>query len=433
MDVLSQHNPEYVSLAWGAMKFLFVAVINHQKLLDSLAKGLAQIAGALPRMELAAFLYPTEMMKQALAEIYASIIFFLIRAHGWFKESRFSRAVHSITRPTELRYDDLLQEIEASTRQFDSLAMAASHAEQRDIHLLLLDVKQKLIEQQQLNASYHLNTHTMLSDLQFSQILTHLSNIPLEAPDKTLQSALFHRNRYSRSRGPKNQMAEFWRTPRFRNWGAANSSSLIMIQGTFALRVEIKGFLVSMVECVQNADAPILWALNPTPQQKTTPNSKVSVIDILKYLTAQALQLRKSVPEGTARAACARFQTATTEAEWVELLASSLAGQRQVYIVVDVELLSTDMDGRPSLPSVFWLLFNRLQQAMEGGAAPVIKVALASYGSVMFHAVDDTQKRDFVLPIRGSPSVKRPAPMGQSWRQMRSPTIPIGGGRGRNG
>lgn len=96
-------------------------------------------------MELATVLYPTERMKLALAEIYATIMQFLIRAHGWFNESRLSRAIHSITRPAELRYSDLLVEMESATRNFDSLAMAASHAEQRDMHLLLLEVKQQLI------------------------------------------------------------------------------------------------------------------------------------------------------------------------------------------------------------------------------------------------------------------------------------------------
>jgi hypothetical protein len=31
MDTLSQHHPEYVSLAWGAIKFLFIVSINPKK------------------------------------------------------------------------------------------------------------------------------------------------------------------------------------------------------------------------------------------------------------------------------------------------------------------------------------------------------------------------------------------------------------------
>lgn len=33
LDVLSQHHPEYVSLAWGTMKFLFIVSRGDRKLL----------------------------------------------------------------------------------------------------------------------------------------------------------------------------------------------------------------------------------------------------------------------------------------------------------------------------------------------------------------------------------------------------------------
>ncbi|CAN9091403.1 unnamed protein product [Alternaria alternata] len=77
-DVLVQHHPEYVSLAWGAMKFLFVLVENHGKQLRVLAKGLSQIADVLPRIEFANALYPTARMQQAVSEIYSKIIRFFL-------------------------------------------------------------------------------------------------------------------------------------------------------------------------------------------------------------------------------------------------------------------------------------------------------------------------------------------------------------------
>lgn len=118
--------------------------MNHHRLLETLTKGLSQIAGALPRIQLSALLFPTDAMKLALAEIYAAIIQFLVRANEWFKESRLLRVVHSFTRPTELRYDDVLQDIETATKNFESIAITAAHAEQRDMHLLMLEIKQTL-------------------------------------------------------------------------------------------------------------------------------------------------------------------------------------------------------------------------------------------------------------------------------------------------
>ena len=101
MDVLVQHHPEYVALAWRAMKFVFVvshlnlrhggseidrhqAFLNHEAVISSLAKALSQIADALPRIDLSKTLYPTKRMQQAVIELYAHLIRFLIRSYDWY-------------------------------------------------------------------------------------------------------------------------------------------------------------------------------------------------------------------------------------------------------------------------------------------------------------------------------------------------------------
>ena len=110
----------------------------------SLTKGLCHVADSLPRMEFLTLLYPTRRMKQAVADLYAYIIRFLIRAQGWYQENKLLHALHSFTRPAELRYADLIEEIEACARTVDSLASAGAQAEQRDMHLKL----QALIDRQ---------------------------------------------------------------------------------------------------------------------------------------------------------------------------------------------------------------------------------------------------------------------------------------------
>ena len=110
----------------------------------SLAKGLCLVADSLPRVEFLTLLYPTRRMKQAVANLYAYIIRFLIRAQAWYQESKLLHALHAFTRPAELRYADLIEEIEACTRTVCSLASAGAQAEQRDMHLKL----QTLIDRQ---------------------------------------------------------------------------------------------------------------------------------------------------------------------------------------------------------------------------------------------------------------------------------------------
>lgn len=110
----------------------------------SLAKGLCQIADSLPQIELVAVLYPTQRLKQAISELYALVIRFLIRARDWYQESKPMHVLHSLTRPVELRYADLIEDTGACTRTVYRLASAAAQAEQRDIHLEM----QELIRRQ---------------------------------------------------------------------------------------------------------------------------------------------------------------------------------------------------------------------------------------------------------------------------------------------
>jgi hypothetical protein len=109
-------------------------------MISSLAKGLSQIGDCLPRLPLASLLFPTKMMKSAVAELYAYIIRFCIRAQDWYQEGKLRHMVHAITRPVELRYADLIEEIERCSRNVEGIALAGSQAEQRDIHVGVQDL-----------------------------------------------------------------------------------------------------------------------------------------------------------------------------------------------------------------------------------------------------------------------------------------------------
>jgi hypothetical protein len=101
---------------------------------SALVKGLSQIASVLPRTELSLVLYPTERMKRAIAQLYAQIIRFLIRAKEWYDEHKLKHLWHSISRPVELHFNELISEIESLSATVDNLAMHGSRAELRDVH-----------------------------------------------------------------------------------------------------------------------------------------------------------------------------------------------------------------------------------------------------------------------------------------------------------
>ena len=119
-------------------------------MLSSLTKGLLRIANSLPRLDLAAVLYPTKRMKQAVAELYANIIQFFLRAQKWYQEGKIRHAIHSITRPVELRYNDLIEGIEECSSNLDKLAWAGSQAEQRDMHSEIKELRSGQVRSEEL-------------------------------------------------------------------------------------------------------------------------------------------------------------------------------------------------------------------------------------------------------------------------------------------
>lgn len=83
-------------------------------------------------------------MRLAVEELYANLLQFFIRALNWYQENTFKHILHSITRPVELRYRDLLERIEELSRKVDQLSASASRAEIRAIHIKISSVILKL-------------------------------------------------------------------------------------------------------------------------------------------------------------------------------------------------------------------------------------------------------------------------------------------------
>ncbi len=73
-------------------------------------------------------------MKHAVSELYSYLLKFFIRAHDWYQESTLHHILHSITRPAELRYRDLIHKIDECSRNINRLAVSGAQAEQRDMH-----------------------------------------------------------------------------------------------------------------------------------------------------------------------------------------------------------------------------------------------------------------------------------------------------------
>ncbi|KAK1508859.1 hypothetical protein CABS01_08089 [Colletotrichum abscissum] len=346
LDVFVQHHPEYVSLAWGAMKLIFgrKSVVNHAETLKIVAKSTWEVGVRLSRVKIFSTIYPTANMRVAVENLYSCILEFLLIAHSWCKESKLRHLVHSVTRPHKLQYDDLLQRINVASDNITELAAVGSQAELRVMHtahsgklksilsaledaekshqqqldgltqlvsglrvsnerhekrldiivslleasgLTLNDLITKVETFQSIQTSAQLDTNQRLSDLHLSHVLTTLSPT-FEDPEKCYKYHLMCRNRRVSGRGANTSTNQFWLSPRLTKWSLSHRSSLAIIKGSFIVRSAMVDFGIDIIQTLESARVPTLWALPSL--DKSTHASMSMAVDLIKYLTYQALR-----------------------------------------------------------------------------------------------------------------------------------------------
>ncbi|KAF2180012.1 hypothetical protein K469DRAFT_292742 [Zopfia rhizophila CBS 207.26] len=86
VDTLCQHHQEFVSLAWGTFKLLFVVGQRNPLVLQvsQLSKAMCKSPRCFPRAELKVITYAIDDMKRFVESLLASIIKFFDRAIKWY-------------------------------------------------------------------------------------------------------------------------------------------------------------------------------------------------------------------------------------------------------------------------------------------------------------------------------------------------------------
>ncbi|KAK0120267.1 hypothetical protein ONS95_011673 [Cadophora gregata] len=333
MDVLVQHHPEYTSLAWGTMKFLFTAVINHEELTKQLAKALCKIADVLPRTDFTLILYPTAVMQEAVARLYAYVMKFLRTAIVWYKKGKVYHAIGSVINPWALSFKENVQEIDEQSRMIDRLASTASKAELRDMHHEIAEQRTQLAEliamlkQQspqieqlvsvaiatrniQEEIKLDLNSHKgMLQQIQLTQILDLKWSQDLPSSGESLGYCLsIQKRKRTRTKLSHTQVTMM------QTWAAARKSSVMIIQSRSASTT--KDLLIDLVSLIRTTSHPIIWALrfpNYSSRQLTRR-------DILRVLVSQALQINPSATSSSNPVTAVHLMEAVDEDDWFRLL-----------------------------------------------------------------------------------------------------------------
>ncbi|EKJ72928.1 hypothetical protein FPSE_06974 [Fusarium pseudograminearum CS3096] len=416
MDVLAQHHPDtYVQVVDESK-----SAQNHEATIALISKAISQIADSLPRVELATVLYPTDRMRQAVSNLYANLVRFFIRAHEWCQEGTLRHLLHSITRPPELRYQDLLEDITANSREIDQLATASARVEIRDISLKLNSIVAKLdhfqssssssvIQTNQtiiakldsfhaLHSSALLDTNQRLSDLQFSQIMSHIQDGKLGDPLEAFRYNVSVQIRHDRVRVYETTN-EFWQSPKLHAWSAAPESRVAIVKGGLRARHASRKFCVNIIKQLQSKNIPVIWALRGA--QNESGDGRASSTDLFKHLILQAFKLSQ---DGTTESAmslqCAQFHRANVEQDWLQLLGSALLRARtQIYVVIDLAVIDHNL-----LPAEGFSWFTAFQSlfAEMVKRSPRLQVKVLLLGnSVSFGAAEDgVVPSDVVIPVK---------------------------------
>ncbi|KAJ1337331.1 rabenosyn-5 [Microdochium nivale] len=348
LDVFVQHHPEYVSLVWGTMKFLFVSVLNHGQTLKLLAKSITEVAQRLPNIRKLSTLHPSNEMKVAIETLYSHILKFFVKAYEWLTESKLKHVIHSLTQPPQLIYGDILSDIIESSSRITDLANIESQLEIRIMHedhsqrmrdintmvktadlarrdevglleqsLSRLQTSQQRQEKQiarvimmltgtgntvdkvltqvetfhALQTSAELDTNRHLTQLEQLHVLSNMS-LAHEDPDKCFQHHSLLRRRRARANGGRSAVDDIWSSPKLYRSANSASSTLTTIRGPFSTRWAIQDFgvdLIRLLSATSSEAAITLWVLTSQTRLEQQGPSWTSV-DLLKYLTWQAMR-----------------------------------------------------------------------------------------------------------------------------------------------
>ncbi|KAK4207534.1 hypothetical protein QBC37DRAFT_433328 [Rhypophila decipiens] len=470
MDTLAQHNPEYVSLVWGVVKFILMGIINHGNLVAQFSQAISMIAEVLPITQLSAELYQSDHMKNAVANLYRHILLFLKQAVKWYTVGPAGRALTALFKPFELSYKDTVEQIRLCAGTIDSIASISVKAEVRDINMFLQEVSQRLVKRDEklhemqrrfeeghadltvmlktilgkLNSntpkidSIHISMqdiHPRIIDMHLHDILSTLQ--PQHCPEQALAR---HKSIIRRTSNPRRIRARQTNPQAARiftvigNWITSPKSSLLVLNTQPRAQARVKEIATEVIGRVRapgqvqgqtgTTSSNVIWYLSRSGNETTR-------TEILKSLVFQAIKLAPKLVVGVKfdsnSLTVAKLGGHHEEHEWLELLYWTLqrlpAG---CFVVVEAEdLLFGDAESEQAsnLIEMFQGLAGRLGENGING----VKFLVVGYGKN-----SASEKPGGVEQIVVTVDVYREAPVLPRARLTGQPARSIGFGlRGR--
>ncbi|KAI0012089.1 hypothetical protein F4779DRAFT_126490 [Xylariaceae sp. FL0662B] len=405
-DTLSQHYPEYVSLAWGAFKFLFMVMINHEELLAEISRAIINIANVLPRTRLLHDLYRTKEMQNGIASVYAKIIEFVLETVKWYKQNKLKHALSAVINPFKLSFKGIVDEIAERSRRVDELASVAVKAETRDVHMKVdalchenVFLKNEMFTMKTEFLRMQCQFQTMTQAMLVSQTLQQQVAIGQQSQNALLiewqtenirqalestgsdygnaaETLAFCRSMRNRRRLRTPTQLPGGELLKLKAWIRDERSSLLMAHGN-GVKSSSLDFATDLLDAIVELKAPIIWALPSSFGFSPT------LTDILQSLTLQGISLSTNSHNSELNFVTIQdIRTADSISQWLSILERSLTRINKLFIIIDMSMIekaaNSQHDRRVFGPIRF---AEELQNILSARRSGWIKIVLASWTS----------------------------------------------------
>lgn len=158
-------------------------------------------------------------------------------------------------------------------------------------------------------------------------------------------------------------------------WAALSQSSIVIFEGTLRCRDWIEEIAIETTQLVEMKSVPVAWSLNIPPESKDGEElRRYTAQDIIAQLCLQFLRQNPRRHRQPMIEKCLSMsKAAATELEWFGVLAYCLEGLDEVYIILNLDVMSRGIPKAISWPA----LFESMSQSFATNpACCIVKVIL---------------------------------------------------------
>jgi hypothetical protein len=375
-------------------------------------------------------------MKNTIVTLNCYVITFLCRALDWYRSSRISRTIQSITRPAALQYDDLIGDINKTIAKVTSLSLAGGQAEQRDMHdemrqeyhvqenfrsivqnrLDEMDHQLKTLVQQKYSEGDFRALHQQLQDvvalvklistkqtsseqtllqelvLMKQDIQATQASIRIEVSEAQVNQALAyisgrcaidHQVVYEHAlvqrkarRVTSGKCAPFWNSQQYQTWDRMDKSHVITLNSTLQDLLKVRDFCVGIVEQLITSHIPVFWIIQQR-DHRNQKNQRHDIFEVLRSLIVQTLKaafMHTDASQGQ-HARIRAFDAAASIEDYISLFIYSLSQFKLAYILVDTNAILPE-----SIEDCHGVLLKLPELLREQNQDSTIKIMLLNSG-----------------------------------------------------